>query len=132
MQKKNNTKYCIMKNEESKLQRACVRWFRLQFPELSGNLWAIGNGGNRDVVTGYVMKLEGVLAGVADLMLCVPNEEYHGLFIEMKTAKGRQSESQRLFQINHESKRYSYKICRSFDEFKKVVENYIKFNHKVK
>lgn len=115
-----------MKNEESKLQRACVRWFRLQFPELSGNLWAIGNGGNRDVVTGYVMKLEGVLAGVADLMLCVPNEEYHGLFIEMKTAKGRQSESQRLFQINHESKHYSYKICRSFDEFRKVVENYIK------
>lgn len=85
-------------DEEHRIQTACVRWFRLKYPHLFARLFAVPNGGRRDGVTGARLKAEGVLAGVADLILLVPNAGYHALLIEMKTPKGRQSESQRAWQ----------------------------------
>lgn len=37
----------------------------------------------------------GVKSGVPDLMLPIPSKGYHGLFVEMKTKKGRVSASQK-------------------------------------
>ena len=71
-------------------------------------------------------KEEGVLAGVADLVLLVPNAKYHALLIEMKTPKGRQSDSQRAWQLavagNDD---YLYVVVRSLEEFIKVIEEYL-------
>ena len=112
-------------DEEHILQCSCVRWFRLAHRNLSGLLYAVPNGGKRDQRTGAYLKAEGVLAGVSDLNLDVPNKDYHGLRIEMKTQKGKQQESQQTFQINVENQGYKYAICRSLDEFIKVVEMYL-------
>jgi len=85
-------------NEESRLQQACVKWFRMQYSCYNYVLFAIPNGGNRSKATGAILKSEGALAGVADLFLSVPKVTYtetttkHGLFIEMKTKDGIQSE----------------------------------------
>ena len=72
------------------------------------------------------LKEEGVLAGVADLVLLVPNAKYHALLIEMKTPKGRQSDSQRAWQLavagNDD---YLYVVVRSLEEFIKVIEEYL-------
>ena len=57
-------------------------------------LFAIPNGGNRDAVTGARLKREGVKSGVPDMMLPVPRGGYCGLFIEVKTPKGRLSVNQ--------------------------------------
>ena len=54
-----------MKDIEHRLQVACVRWFRLQHPNVL--IFAIPNGGQRNVVTAKRLKDEGVVAGVADL-----------------------------------------------------------------
>ena len=51
-----------MNNAESRLQQACVRWVRYQYPDLV--VYAIPNGGKRNAVTGAILKAEGVLAGV--------------------------------------------------------------------
>ena len=39
-----------MQNIESKIQQACVRWFRLQYPKYAGNLFSVPNGGYRNAV----------------------------------------------------------------------------------
>jgi len=125
-----------MKHAESKLQIACVTWFRLQYP--NEVLFAIPNGGQRNAITAKILKAEGTLAGVADLFLAKTeiqkldgvgsgyNIRYFGLFIEMKTDKGRQAPSQIEFQKAVEGKGYKYIICRSFDEFKAEIDNYLK------
>ena len=112
---------------EHRLQVACVRWFRMQYPEYAHALFAVPNGGRRDAVTGAKLKAEGVLAGVADLILLKSNHDYGALLIEMKTATGRQQESQKKWQqsicANDE---YKYIVVRSFDEFRHAIEDYFK------
>lgn len=113
-------------DEEHRIQCACVRWFRLKYPRLAARLFAVPNGGRRDGITGARLKEEGVLAGVTDLILLVPNADYHALLIEMKTPKGRQSESQKAWQwAVAGNDDYLYVVCRSLEEFMKVVEEYL-------
>lgn len=113
-------------DEEHRIQTACVRWFRMKYPHLSPRLFAVPNGGRRDGVTGARLKAEGVLAGVADLILLVPNAGYHALLIEMKTPKGRQSESQKAWQQELCAEgEYKYVVCRSLDDFIREVDVYL-------
>lgn len=125
-----------MKHNESSLQISCVSWFRLQYPKYANLLFAIPNGGKRSVITATILKREGALAGVADLMLAVPksykgNSEYDflytfcGLFIEMKYLKGKQSDSQKSFQKSVEEQGYRYEVICDFDSFKSIIEEYL-------
>lgn len=113
---------------ESSIQRQCVAWFRLQYPRYALLLVANANGGKRSRIEAAIMKGEGVTAGVADLTLYLPNEEYHGLLIEMKTAKGRQSPAQKLWQREVEKAGYKYVVCRSLDDFQCAIKDYTKKN----
>lgn len=113
-------------DEEHRIQTACVRWFRLKHPRLAARLFAVPNGGRRDGITGARLKEEGVLAGVADLILLVPNADYHALLIEMKTPKGSQSESQKAWQrAVAGNDDYMYVVCRSLEGFIKTIEEYL-------
>lgn len=110
-----------MRHEESAMQRACVEWFRMQFPKLALNLIAIPNGGSRRRVEAAIMKAEGVTAGAADLALFVPSPKAHALFIEMKSATGRQRDSQKAWQQAVEAQGYAYRICRNIDDFMNII-----------
>ncbi|MCC8037799.1 MAG: VRR-NUC domain-containing protein [Bacteroidales bacterium] len=114
-----------MKDVEHKTQVACVRWFRLQYPQLASVLFAVPNGGRRDAVTGAKLKAEGALAGVADIFLDVDRGEYHGLRIEMKTKTGRLSDSQKAFSEAETAQGYLCKVCRGFDEFRDTINEYL-------
>ena len=116
MAKKNAVKTRkVHKDEEHRIQCACVRWFSLQYPRLHGRLFAVPNGGRRDATTAAKLKAEGVVAGVADLIL-----------IEMKTLKGRQRDSQKQWQnIVCADGEYKYVVCRSFDDFQREVDDYL-------
>ena len=125
-----------MREEEHNLQCACVRWFNLQWPEYRGLLFAIPNGGARSKATAGKLKAEGVVPGVADLILLVPkwvkandDEGWHNLSnalcIEMKTKTGRQSTEQGLWQLKVEQQGYKYAVCHSLDEFMAVVNGYL-------
>jgi len=109
---------------ESKLQIHCVKWFRYEHPDLV--LFSIPNGGYRTAITAKIMKAEGQLAGVADIFLMYPNNKYHGLWIELKTDKGRQNENQKLFQTKAEQFGYKYCIVKSFEEFITTITEYLK------
>lgn len=90
------------------------------------NLFAVPNGGKRDAVTGSKLKQEGALAGVADLIFLKQNGTYGGLLIEMKTPKGRQSESQQEWMSKITNDGYKYVIVRSVEQFKEEINNYLK------
>ena len=122
-------------NQEHNIQCACVRWFNFQWPEYSGLLFAVPNGGARSKATAGKLKAEGVVPGVADLILLVPKcikakdegwyNTIHALCIEMKTAKGRQSPEQKGWQEMVEAHGYKYAVCHSLDEFMAVVNGYL-------
>lgn len=114
-----------MRHLESSLQTSCVRWFRYQYPQFARLLFAVPNGGARSQVTGAILKAEGVVAGVSDLLLLVPNGHAHGLCIEMKTRTGRQSESQKEWERDVRWQGYEYTVCRSIDDFVEKVNGYL-------
>ena len=115
------------RHEEHNLQTACVNWFRWQYPTFSKMLIAVPNGGRRDAITGAMLKAEGVLAGVADLILLIPNRRYHSLLIELKTKSGTQSKAQKEWQQEVERLGYSkYILVRSIDEFINAINDYLK------
>jgi hypothetical protein len=68
----------------------CLAFFKwAQFnPLLREYLIKIPNEGKRNAFTGYCLKVIGLRAGVPDYFFPVPNEKYHGLWIEMKAVKG--------------------------------------------
>lgn len=114
-----------MNHNESLIQKQCVTWFRLQYADIALLLFAVPNGGGRSRIEAAIMKGEGVTAGVADLLLLHPNSEHHGRCIEMKTAKGKQQDSQKRFQRKVEAYGYRYEIVRSLDEFMNVIRDYL-------
>lgn len=114
-----------MRHEESRIQATCVRWFRLQYPRHARLLVSIPNGMQTSASQARIAVAEGLVSGAADLALFIPNEQYHGLFIEMKTAAGRQSAKQKQWQAAVEKAGYKYVICRSLFEFIDVVNEYL-------
>jgi len=112
-------------DDEHKIQVACVNWFRLQHPKLRNILFAIPNGGRRDAVTGGKLKDEGVTSGVADLILLKSNRFYGALCIEMKRPEGYQRPSQKAWQKDAEANGAKYVVCKSLEEFMKVVTDYL-------
>lgn len=112
-------------DDEHRLQSACVRWYRLQYPRMKHNLFSVPNGGKRDAVTGAKLKKEGALAGVADLILLKSNRFYGALLIEMKTSKGRQSDSQKEWQHKITADGYKYVVVRSLEDFQREIKDYL-------
>ncbi len=111
-----------MRHQESIIQQTCVRWFRMKYPQLALLLFAVPNGGARLRSEAAIMKAEGTMKGVADLLLLFPAKRFHGLCIEMKTPTGRQQPSQKAWQERAEWAGYKYVICRSFDEFMAEID----------
>lgn len=68
-----------MIHRESELQKACVRWFRMQYPGLL--IYANANGGRRSKIEAAIMQGEGVLAGIPDLTVVLPGAV---LWVELK------------------------------------------------
>lgn len=88
--------------------------------------FAIPNGGKRPDRTGKRLVQEGMKSGVADLFLMIPNKIFHGLFIEVKSATGRQQPSQKDFEKITFDSGYCYEVVRSLDDLINCLETYKK------
>jgi len=108
-----------MQQEEHYIQAGIVALLRLY-----GVLcFAVPNGGRRDKATGGKLKGEGALAGVSDMIIVLPRRV---VFVEVKTAKGKQEPSQKEFQRRVESLGFEYLIWRSVDDCNKWIKTAIK------
>lgn len=115
-----------MRHIEEDIQEMCVSWFNMQFPDLAMLLHHSPNGGRRTAREGARFKRMGTRAGFPDLVLFIPTNDFHALFIELKTARGRQTQTQKDWQQRVEGKGYCYRICRSFEEFMNIIKDYLK------
>lgn len=106
---------------EESIQVACVKWFRLQYPNLV--IFAVPNGGSRNLYEAKNMKESGTLAGVADLV--VVGNGGRVLFVEMKAGRNKQEDNQILFQKNVERLGHKYVVCRSIEGFKKEIDLWV-------
>ena len=113
-----------MKHIESRLQIACVRWFRMQYPKYKLMLFSVPNGGKRTLMEAIIMKNEGVVSGVSDLILLVGRKGFNSLCIEMKN-KTSQTLNQKVWQLEAERNGNKYVVCKSFDEFRITIEDYL-------
>lgn len=115
-----------MRQLEHNLQAACVKWFRLQYPRLKKNLFAVPNGAWMPPSVSSKMKAEGMTSGVADLALMISGPLGPMLWIEMKAGRGVQSQHQKDFQCAAINEGHAYRVCRSFDEFRRLIETQLK------
>ena len=106
-------------------QITLIAWYRRTYKnEL---LIAIPNGGKRHIKTAQAMKQEGVSKGFPDLFLPMPNNQFYGLFIEMKRQKGGTvSKDQKAWLEYLNSVGYQATVCKGFIEAKEVVECYLR------
>ena len=113
------------RNLEHGLQSRCVSWFRLQFPNRRHNLFAVPNGGYRTKTTAALLKDEGQLSGVADLILLVRKGTCGALLLEAKIKGNYQSSNQKLWQKMIEADGYEYRIFHTLEEFIDIVNEYL-------
>lgn len=121
----------MMTISEHDLQSQCVQWFRAQYPKKRMLLFSSLNGarlaGTKMQRVKQWRRLEqaGAVKGVPDLFLSIPSGDLAGLYIEMKTPKGRQTPEQKEFEVNAIREGYGYAVPRSLDEFIRVVRAYL-------
>lgn len=113
---------------EGKIQASCYEYFWNNYPQYRGLYFAVPNENSRadsNAITGAIRRSMGVYHGVSDTLMLIPRGQYHGLCIEYKDEKGRQSEHQVAWQKLVESQGYVYKVCRSLEQFKTIINEYL-------
>jgi len=106
---------------ESQLQQKMIIWFKNEYQiKGKGLIFAVPNGGSRNILEAKNLKLTGQMAGVSDLIVLLNNK---CIFIEVKVEKGIQSEVQIKFQNNVQLLGFEYYLVRSLEEFKKAVND---------
>ena len=110
---------------ESDLQRLCITWFDLMYKKYPMLRMKLDNEGKRTLQMGKIAVASGLLHGAADLFFAIPNNNYHGLFIELKIKPNIQQPSQVEFQKAVESMGYKYLLIYDFESFKKEINYYL-------
>ncbi len=108
-------------------QVALIKWVRAvedAYPVLK-LLYAVPNGGDRNLRVARKLKAEGVMAGVADLCLPAARRGYHGLYLELKSGEGVATKEQKAFLRGVLEEGYCAVIAHGFDEARSALEWYI-------
>lgn len=122
---KNKRKY---HDEEWRLQAHIFRWARLNsrsYPELellAGSM----NGVKMTAGQASKAKRTGMLKGWPDIQLPVAREPYIGLFIELKTERGRTSDEQKKMLIALSGHGHFACVCRGADAAIDIIQKYLK------
>jgi len=105
------------RNAEAKRQAAIVEFVRWVAPHI--RIFAVPNGGLRTKAEAARLKWTGVLAGVLDLVLVLP--EGRTAYWETKTPRGRLSDDQRDFIGALEGLGHSWALVRSIDDARREL-----------
>lgn len=112
---------------ESSQQKALFCWAtqnKAFWPELEF-MYAIPNGGQRNIMTAARMKAEGVKKGVPDICLPVVNGGYAALYLELKIGTNKLSEEQAKYKNFLEDQGYFCAVCFTFEQARDAVLWYL-------
>lgn len=117
-----------MKHQEEQEQAALFDWARASGIKALRWMYAIPNGGKRNIREAARFKRQGVKAGVSDICLPVPMPPYHGMYIEMKRPTGRTTltNKQQEFIKDMELQGYRAVVCRGATEAILAIKYYLK------
>lgn len=114
---KSSIKNYKVKISESKIQSGIVKYIRLLYPK--SIVFSVPNGGKRNIITAANLKREGSLSGVSDLIWMHNGRVF---FLEVKTPKGSQSESQKDFEKEIKKQGHKYQILTSTKDFDSFIK----------
>jgi hypothetical protein len=110
-----------MKKTEDQIQAEIYKWFHNEYCTKFNNprccIFAVPNGGLRSKHEAMKLKSTGVVAGVSDLIVLMPNK---CIFVEVKTDIGRQSDKQKDFEEIVKALNFDYHLVRSLEDFIKI------------
>lgn len=113
---------------EDDLQQNVIEWAQLvkyKNGRLANVIHHSPNGGKRSKSEGKKFKDMGTVAGFPDLLVCIGNSQYHALFIEMKSKKGRLRESQKAYHEMLREQGYKVVVCHSDLTAIKEISDYL-------
>ena len=113
---------------EAQEQIALLDWAAVmqgRYAELA-LLFHIPNEGKRSYQVGGQMRRMGLKRGVPDLFLPVARGGYYGLFVEMKSAKGRPTPEQREWCKVLQEQGYAAIVVHGWREAAEQIEAYLK------
>ena len=102
---------------------------RSKWPELA-LLFHIKNETAEGAQQVAVDRASGVKKGVPDLCLPVPRGDYYGLYIEMKTQRGKTSDAQDWWGDKLTEQGYFWEVCHGWESAIRVLEWYLNLNAK--
>lgn len=112
-------------SQEQKTLFEWLEWAKKKHPELEW-CYHVPNGGSRHAAEAVHLKAQGVKPGVPDICLPVARGGYHGLYIELKRAKGgRLSEAQQRWLDALNEQGYRAVVCNGCDEAITIISEYI-------
>jgi hypothetical protein len=117
--------------KEQIIQINFIAWFKYTYPELQNYIFHFANERKCSIIEGKILKRMGVKSGVSDVFLAYPvvsdKETKHGLWIEIKTEKGKLSITQKEFLKNMKKVGYATAVAKSPDECKEAIIDYLQF-----
>ena len=115
---------------EFHLQRELILWFKETYPQfkkcirLSMNGINLGSGVKAAIMINQ-MRAQGMTKDESDLFFAVPNEDWHGLFLELK-AKGKKPTSDQMDYMDEMiSNGYMASWCDNLEEARNIITDYI-------
>lgn len=111
--------------KENKIQAESVKWFTnnycLKHHDPQCAIFSVPNEAIQKMAWKQIntFKAMGLKAGVSDVIVLLPGKV---LFVEFKAEKGAQTAKQRDFQQVVEALGFEYHICRSLEEFQKIIK----------
>ena len=108
---------------EHAMQVKVVQYFRNFYPEIV--ICSIPNGAGTTAKNRLQLYSEGLLAGMPDLFVAESRHGFCGLFIEMKTDNGVESNTQQRIRHRLEKNHYLCYVARSDTTAIEIIESYL-------
>ena len=115
--------------KESSIQSSAVQWFTNNYCLKHHNpkfvIFSVPNEAIQKMAWKQIniFKAMGLKSGVSDVIVLLEGKV---LFVEFKTEKGTQTDKQKDFQQAVETLGFDYHICRSLEEFQKIITIFVK------
>lgn len=128
------------KHEEDDHQAALFNWLLKQYPEEYNIIFAIPNGGKRDIREAARLKRQGVKAGVPDICVPIPKIYFErvsedsqlaeqkiipALFIELKVRGRKETKLQVQMRERLVARGYAVAVCNGWEEAAHYLKSYL-------
>jgi hypothetical protein len=113
------------KPSESQICQSFLDFVQKRFPGYLPDIIKIDNEGKTSWTEGKRKRREGKVKGASDYFIAIPQNSSHGLWLEIKTERGRESPEQKAFGLARQKRGYQYKCVYGIDEAMKTLETYL-------